>query len=276
MNNKNFVPDEFFFLKYLGFLRLKRENPSLDYLERIVAAQLARVPFENVSKLWYNKTKGQKYIPMPEQYMEGLFEYNFGGTCYTVNYYLYHLLCHLGFDAKIFGGKMSGVNDHMVIIVNIDRTNYLIDAGYAAPFTKPMRITNGGKQSFITPANEYMFIPCNEEGNPEIEMYRHGKKSHGYEVLPGEQRLEAFDKQIRDSFSGKSVFMNNLLYTRYGKERQVRISNLNFRELNDGELNEGSLPDNEEVYLLLEKQGIPYQISSEAFENITLDMNERT
>ncbi len=276
MINENFVPDEFFFLKYLGFLHLKREGPSLAYLEKIVTEQLARIPFENVSKLWYNKTKGQKYIPMPEQYMEGLFEYGFGGTCYTVNYYLYHLLCHLGFDTKIFGGKMSEPDAHMVIIVNLKGIDYLIDSGYAAPFTRPMRISNGEEIFFRTPANEYKFLPANGNGNPEIIMYRGGKRSHGYEVLPGERELPDFDEQIIGSFREDAVFMNNLLYTRYGKERRVRISNLNFWELKNGALAKNCLADNEEVFHMLEKQGIPYKISSKAFENITLDLNERT
>ena len=76
--------DEELFDKYLELLEVEKSQPSLDLLNRIVKANLIKVPFENISKLIYKKQR-MNYIPDLATYLDGIENYNFGGTCYTNN-----------------------------------------------------------------------------------------------------------------------------------------------------------------------------------------------
>jgi len=52
-----------YFIRYLRLLNIPQREPSLDYLDEIIKAQMLKVPFENVSKLYHLKTSGLKSIP---------------------------------------------------------------------------------------------------------------------------------------------------------------------------------------------------------------------
>src|SRR3972149_2878377 len=125
------------FNKYLALLEIDASSLSLELLRKIVKAHLIKVPFENISKLYY-KQQGMNYIPNFLQYLDGIEKYNFGGTCYANNYYLYLLLEHLGFDIKLCGADMKNPDVHLISIVKIDEHEYIVDGGYAAPFLKPL------------------------------------------------------------------------------------------------------------------------------------------
>ena len=66
--------------RYLSILEIEPEPPSLDHLSRLVRAQITRVPFENISKLYLRKTQGATYIPTLEEHLDGIERYSFGGT----------------------------------------------------------------------------------------------------------------------------------------------------------------------------------------------------
>ena len=72
------------FEKYLELLGVCKSEPDFDLLRKIVKAHLIKVPFENISKLIYKK-KRMNYIPDLTTYLDGIVNYNFGGTCYTNN-----------------------------------------------------------------------------------------------------------------------------------------------------------------------------------------------
>lgn len=84
MNNSNV------FNKYLELLGIKEVKTSFELLCKIVKTHLTRIPFENISKLLY-KNQGMNNIPDLTTYLSGIEKYNFGGTCYSNNYYLYLL-----------------------------------------------------------------------------------------------------------------------------------------------------------------------------------------
>ena len=85
---------------YLAILGLLRRNPSLDALRELLAAHLTKVPFENISKLYYRKRLGLVDLPDIRLYLEGIEKYHFGGTCYSNNYH-FHLLLQPGIRNEI-------------------------------------------------------------------------------------------------------------------------------------------------------------------------------
>ena len=73
--------------RYLRLLGVPRRPPSLDALEELVRAHAWRVPFENISKLYYKKSLGLRSLPGLGRFLDGVEEHGFGGTCYANNSY---------------------------------------------------------------------------------------------------------------------------------------------------------------------------------------------
>ena len=83
---------------YLAILGLARRDPSLEALRELLAAHLTKIPFENISKLYYRKCLGLVDLPDIRLYLDGIEKYHFGGTCYSNNYHFHLLLRSLGYD----------------------------------------------------------------------------------------------------------------------------------------------------------------------------------
>src|SRR5271157_5023742 len=92
---------------YLEILGMAEKPPSREALTELVAAHLTRVPFENISKLYYRKHLGLTDLPTIQQYLDGIAENHFGGTCYSNNYYCYRLLVSLGYEVKLCAADMT-------------------------------------------------------------------------------------------------------------------------------------------------------------------------
>ena len=60
------------FERYLNVLGVADARPDLDGLRRIVRAQLIRVPFENVSKLFLARSRGFRGVPDLDLYLDGI------------------------------------------------------------------------------------------------------------------------------------------------------------------------------------------------------------
>lgn len=223
------INEEKLFNKYLHLLEAEKNNPSLDLLNRIVKAHLIKVPFENISKLLYKK-QGMNYIPDLGLFLEGIKKYNFGGTCYTNNYYLFSLLKHLGFNIRLCGADMKKPDVHLVSIVTIDSSEYIVDAGYAAPFLVPL--PRNLKEDFvINLGNEkYIIKPKDHLERTTVEQYSDGMLQHWYTAKPEERNIEDFKKVIENSYADDAVFMNAVRITRFYENGSKVLKNFSLTE----------------------------------------------
>ena len=57
---------------YLTILGVARREPSLEALRELLAAHLTRIPFENISKLYYRKRLGLVNLPPIQLYLDGI------------------------------------------------------------------------------------------------------------------------------------------------------------------------------------------------------------
>lgn len=221
------------FDKYLSLLKVERSTPNFDLLRKIVRAHLIKIPFENISKLIFKK-EGMNYIPDLTTFLNGIEKYKFGGTCYTNNYYLFTLLEHLGFEIKLCGADMKNPDVHMISIVKIENREYIIDAGYAAPFFKPLpRFLN--KDFIISFGNEKYFVkPIDNYGRTTVKQYYDGKLQHWYTANPQPRKIEDFNKVIKDSYSDNAVFMNAIRITRFTEDGSLVFKNQYFTATTNG------------------------------------------
>ncbi|MDX1699974.1 MAG: hypothetical protein R3250_05110 [Melioribacteraceae bacterium] len=68
------------FDRYLSILEIERKEPSFNYLSQLLTAHLYKIPFENISKVYYYSVKGLKYIPDSDQYISGI------GNCEEISF----------------------------------------------------------------------------------------------------------------------------------------------------------------------------------------------
>lgn len=254
--------------KYMEILGIKPAEPSYNLFRKIIKAHLIKIPFENLSKL-LQKNKGITTIPDLEEYLSGIKLYNFGGTCYANNYYLYLLLEHLGFDIKLCGADMKNPDVHLVSIIRIGDHEFIADAGYAAPFFLPLpRYLK--KNFFILYGNEkYIVKPKDKIGNTRVEQYSGPKLQHWYTAKPQPRKIEEFRKVIEDSYSDDAVFMNALRIVMFNENGFCSLRNSNLTELSSGKYSVTEIGRDQISEAVQDKFDMPKGLVKEALSRIT-------
>ena len=257
------------YYRYLDALKIPKSKPSIEALTYILKAHLRYIPFENISKCYYLKNFDIKSIPDFEQYVDGIRNYNFGGTCYSNNYYLNKLLSFLGYKVRLCGADMSNPDVHIVNIVELNHREYLVDVGYAAPFYYPMPLDLPQNYELIFSRDKYILKPKNNRNYSELQLIRNGINKHGYIVKPHSRSIKEFETSIKDSMKSTSTFLNAVLLVKYYDNSSVVIHNFSLIEIEDSNVNIVQLKDEEDlidqIYL---KFGIPKEISQDSLSLI--------
>jgi N-hydroxyarylamine O-acetyltransferase len=246
LNIETDVPESLFD-RYLKILGLERVEPSLDYLFALNYAHLTKIPFENLSKLYYGRVLGINNLPGLERYLNGIAKHNFGGTCYTSNYYFNLLLNHLGFKADLCGSDMNNPDVHLVNIVTVEGDEYLLDMGYAAPFYKPMPRSLAYDFTIEHGLDKYILKPMDKNGYSRIVLMRDGEEIHGYLAKPTPRKIDCFEETIWDSFTDNSTFMNSLLMVRFYENYTISIRNKSAFKISGSNWEEKNLENLEEL-----------------------------
>lgn len=212
--------------RYLSLLGVSRGRPTVDALRELVQAHLCRVPFENVSKLYYKRHLRLRGLPSLELFLDGIEKFNFGGTCYPNNYYFYQLLANLGYQTMLCGADMSNPNVHLVSVVDLEKREYLVDVGYAAPFVTPLPRDLLTDYVIGLGSDRYVLKPQDAAGRSRLELHRDGNLKHGYVAKPEPKQIGDFESVIADSYRDEATFMNAILLARFFPDRSLIIHNL--------------------------------------------------
>lgn len=239
------------FHKYLNILNVNPPKLELsrETLDQLVLSHLSRIPFENISKLYYHSQFHSSTIPDFEQYLEGIERYHFGGTCYANNYYFYLLLKNLGFRARLCGADMalSKPDVHIVIMVIVGEREYLVDVGYGAPFLKA--IPRDIKSDYIIKCgrSRYVLKPQNERGESRLEHYLDDELVHGYLAKPAARDFSFFKQNIEESYLKDSHFMNVLSFAIFRNGYMISVKNLTVFTSNEISTTASKLKDRQEL-----------------------------
>lgn len=120
---------------YLNRLKISREKPSLNYLQRLIQHHLSLIPYETFSKFYYYN-QGSPHVPDFELFVQHLEDRGWGGTCYSLNINFARLLEKLGYTCA-FVRVLPG---HVAIMVTIENSRYYVDVGYGSPMTRPIEL----------------------------------------------------------------------------------------------------------------------------------------
>ena len=231
------------FPRYLKILGVDPAPLSRRFLEVLVRAQLYRVPFENVSKLYHARVQGRRFIPDLETSLDGIESENFGGTCYPNNFHFCSLLKHLGFAARLCGADMSHPDAHLVCMVALEGREYLVDVGYAAPFDRPLPLDLDQDLEVRLGRQRYLLRPRDDLGRSRLDLYHDGALIHGYLAKPEPRRLEEFRTMIADSYRSQATFMNTVVAERFFPNRSLRAHGLKLTESTGDRVTETRLAD---------------------------------
>ncbi|MGD7045998.1 arylamine N-acetyltransferase [Jeotgalibacillus proteolyticus] len=214
--------------KYLHDLNVPLEEPSLPYLERICHAQLNTFPFENISKLILFKEHGNNSFKVPSfsHFVDHHEQYQFGGTCYTLNSNLMRLLREIGFECyHIMLGE-----EHMGIIVVMNHERFYVDCGAAAPFFKPVSFERNFTTISSFGKDEVYLLP--EE--PQQNRYKYVRYTNGSQSgktwhfnSRKEAKVEDFDEVIQKSNEPAAPFMTILRCQLYQTDKKRSVSLVN-------------------------------------------------
>ncbi len=252
-------------LRYLRVLGLSKTEPGIEALTELVTAHLTRVPFENISKLYYKKRLSLTALPSIQQYLDGIERYHFGGTCYSNNFYFYLLLASLGYSVKLCAADMSTPAVHALSMVSVEGRQYLVDTGYAAPFLSPL--PRDLTTDYVVALGRDRYVLKAQDANrcSRLELHRDGVLKHGYLAKPEPKRIEDFSRVIADSFRADATFLNSILLARFYPGRSVVIHNLSFIESKATGSSIHSMQSHDELVAKIEEHfGIPGNIVTEA------------
>jgi len=255
--------------RYLRLLGVPKEKPSLEALRELVQAHLCRVPFENVSKLYYKKHLGLRGLPSLPLFLDGIEQFHFGGTCYPNNFYFYQLLANLGYQPMLCGADMSNPDVHLVSMVELEGRPFLVDVGYAAPFLTPLPRDLETDYIVRLGRDRYVLKPQDAAGHSRLELYRDGNLKHGYVAKPVPRQIDEFETVIADSYRDEATFMNAILLARFCSDRSVVIHNLSVAEYQGTGSSVKTLANRSElVRVVSECFDIPPQFTREAVDDL--------
>ena len=258
------------FKEYLNILNVSIRKPSLDALKELTYNHLTHIPFENISKMYYKKKFNLCYIPDFELYIEGIRKYNFGGTCYSNNFYFNKLLKFLGYNVVLCGADMSAPDVHIVSIIEIDKKEFIADVGYAAPFFVPLPRNLSTEYQINFGYDKYILFPKDSNGFSRLKFFRNGDLKHGYIVNPKSRTLAEFDCVIKASFEDTATFMNSLLIVLFGNNSSKVIHNFSVIEFKSDNYKKRTLPnENKLVREIVNEFRIPKEIVMESLSQIS-------
>jgi arylamine N-acetyltransferase len=255
--------------RYLGLLGVRRARPTVDALRELVQAHMCRVPFENISKLYYKKYLGLRALPGLKLFLDGIENFNFGGTCYSNNYYLYQLLANLGYQVVLCGADMFNPDVHLVSMIELEKRQFLVDVGYAAPFLAPLPRDLTTKYVVELGKDRFVLSPQDAAGRSRMEMYRDGNLKHGYVAKPAPRQIADFAAVIADSYRDESTFMNAILIARFYPGYSLVIHNLTVAESRGTESVARTVASRGDlVQIISECFGIPPKFTRDAVDGI--------
>ncbi|OCA82911.1 arylamine N-acetyltransferase [Pseudobacillus wudalianchiensis] len=219
---------------YLKQLKMNREKPSLNYLQRLIQHHLSLIPYETFSKFHYFNEQGCE-VPTFTQFVDNLKSRGWGGTCYSLNMNFARLLEQLGFSCS-FVRVLPG---HAAIMVHMADRKFYVDVGYGSPITRPIELNNRPKHVLHGFGEEIIFTGRNEK-EFQLERRSHGKtfvtKQIIWEPLTEEELQQDIEESYKDS--DNNITMRRISAVRFQGNncyflRNETLKVINYRDIRE-------------------------------------------
>ncbi|RJP49658.1 MAG: hypothetical protein C4583_12055 [Anaerolineaceae bacterium] len=128
--------DDAFVDDALEFLKLRRQQPTFEYLNVLIDAFIHRIPWESVFRIIKrDATPATADCPrFPQEVWSDAMKFSGGGTCFEINYAFFALLRALGYKGYMTLNDMSEARAcHAAIVLLFNGQKYLVDVSVPLP-----------------------------------------------------------------------------------------------------------------------------------------------
>lgn len=125
---------------FIEFFKIKITRPDYNSLKNILE-HFSTIPYENISKIIkLSKTwSDENSIRLPNEVIDEHANFHFGGTCFSLTFFLETILMYYGYQCyPVMGDMKAGRNIHCALITILNNRKYLLDPGYL--LNEPMEI----------------------------------------------------------------------------------------------------------------------------------------
>ena len=224
--------------QYIRFLRLEREVPSINYLQRLIQHHLTLVPYESFSKFHYFALAPDFIPPLP-LFVHNLLEKGWGGTCFTLNMNFARLLTELGFSCSFVRVEPG----HLAIMVEIRGKRLYVDVGYGSPIMKPVDL-EARPQHKMHGFGEEITITQKQDSLYEIDRKANGKTFVKKQIIWESLTEEEIADDIRQSYLDvdENITMRRITAVRFNGHQCFYLRNnimkvMTFRNIQEIQLN---------------------------------------
>ncbi|KIL72416.1 arylamine N-acetyltransferase [Bacillus badius] len=253
---------------YLEQLKMNKEQPSLNYLQRLIQHHLSLIPYETFSKFHYFTKHGCR-VPGFAQFAVNLTNRGWGGTCYSLNMNFARLLKELGFSCS-FVRVLPG---HAAIMVHMGDRHFYVDVGYGSPITRPIELNSRPRHVLHGFGEEIIFTSRNEQIF-QLERRSHGKtfvtKQIVWEPLTEEDLQQDIAASYKDCSS--NITMRRISAVRFQGNNCYFLRNQTLKVINYRDIREYHF---REQTPWLRTVAEAFQIDEKGIEESLAFLNER-
>ncbi len=210
----------------LQHLDLQPQSPTLAFLNQILAAWSARIPWESVSRIARHQSPGtpNNHARFPSTFFTDALQHGTGGTCFESNFALHNLLNELGFQATLHFCDMqdsSTTDPHSANITVIDGQRFLTDTGY--PIPGALELNPHTTTTVSTPAYHFRAIP-QPHNCWEIRRRADDYESYSFTVKTDPIPADVFRARLLHDHQPDGLFLGEIIISRTDSSGMLRFS----------------------------------------------------
>ena len=213
--------------QFMDFYQLKNQSPGEKFLIKILES-FANLPYENISKIikWNEKFE-ENHLRLPDEVISEHVDFHFGGTCFSLTFYLQTILSQNGFSCyPVTADMRAGKNIHCALIVILNNQKYLVDPGYL--LNRPMLIDHSKLRLYRSEQSGVELQFDSQDNTFSLFTFNHEGKKWRYSFADVPVSPEKFLKYWKESFHRNS--MHGICLTKVKKDGLIYIHKNFMRE----------------------------------------------
>ena len=210
------------------FFSIPIHGSGLEFINQILT-HFSKIPYENISKIikWQRYFNCPSAIRLPDEVMEGYARQHFGGTCFSLTFFLQTLLSYHGFVCyPVMADMRWGNNVHCALILVYKGNKYLMDPGYL--LNQLLDLDSSNPRIFLTEHSGVELIYHPETQFFEVYTFNREKSTWRYRFKDIPTAPDIFLDFWLSSFKWNS--MHGLCLTKTEKGRLLYIHKYFMRE----------------------------------------------
>jgi len=216
--------------QFMNCYNIQSKRPDKAFLSRILES-FTNLPYENISKIikWNEHFNQDNLYRLPDEVISEHINYNLGGTCFSLTFFLQTILVQNGFVCyPVTANMRAGENIHCALIVLMNNNKYLVDPGYL--LNSPMIIDPNHPRQYKTEHTGVELRFDKQHNCYHLYTFNHKEAKWRYSFVDNPASPEKFLKHWEESFHRNS--MHGLCLTKIKKDGIIYVHKNFMRETN--------------------------------------------